>query len=83
MIDNLVLSKFLGICSFIGLSKNLKNAMGMSAAVIFVMFVATAVTYPIFYGLLEPNGLSYLPVSYTHLDVYKRQIQKVWCKTWS
>ncbi|HHT45077.1 MAG TPA: RnfABCDGE type electron transport complex subunit A [Fastidiosipila sp.] len=60
LIDNLVLSKFLGICSFIGLSKNLKNAMGMSAAVIFVMFVATAVTYPIFYGLLEPNGLSYL-----------------------
>lgn len=60
LIDNLVLAKFLGICSFIGLSKNLKNAMGMSAAVIFVMFIATAATYPIFYSVLEPNGLAYL-----------------------
>lgn len=60
LIDNLVLSRFLGICSFIGVSKSLKNAMGMSAAVIFVMFIATSVTYPIFYSVLEPNGLAYL-----------------------
>jgi electron transport complex protein RnfA len=60
LIDNLVLSRFLGICSFIGVSKSLKNAMGMSAAVIFVMFIATSVTYPIFYSVLEPNGLTYL-----------------------
>lgn len=60
LIDNLVLSKFLGICPFIGLSKSLKSAMGMSVAVIFVMFVSTAVTYPIFYQFLKPNNLDYL-----------------------
>lgn len=60
LIDNLVLSKFLGICSFIGVSKDLKNAMGMSFAVIFVMIVATAVTYPIHHSLLVPNDLEYL-----------------------
>ena len=60
LIDNLVLSRFLGVCSFLGLTKDLKNSMGMSVAVIFVMLVSTAVTYPIYYFLLEPNGLGYL-----------------------
>ena len=56
LIDNLVLSRFLGVCSFIGLTKDLKNAMGMSVAVIFVMMVATGITYPIYYHL-EPINL--------------------------
>ena len=60
LIDNLVLSRFLGICSFLGLTKSLKNAMGMSIAVIFVMLVATAVTYPIYWSILEPVNLGYL-----------------------
>lgn len=60
LVDNLVLSKFLGICSFLGLTKNLKNAMGMSVAVTFVMMVATACTWPIYYFLLVPFGLEYL-----------------------
>ncbi|NLZ66978.1 MAG: RnfABCDGE type electron transport complex subunit A [Clostridiaceae bacterium] len=60
LIDNLVLSRFLGICSFLGLTKSLKNAMGMSIAVIFVMLVATAVTYPIYWNILEPVNLGYL-----------------------
>lgn len=60
LIDNLVLSRFLGVCSFLGLTKDLKNSMGMSLAVIFVMVVATAVTYPIYFRLLEPFGLGYL-----------------------
>ncbi|MDO5733933.1 MAG: RnfABCDGE type electron transport complex subunit A [Eubacteriales bacterium] len=60
LVDNLVLSKFLGICSFLGLTKNLKNSMGMSLAVTFVMLVATAVTYPIYYYLLAEFGLGYL-----------------------
>lgn len=60
LIDNLVLSRFLGVCSFLGLTKSVKNAMGMSVAVIFVMLVATAVTYPIYWDLLEPVGLGYL-----------------------
>lgn len=60
LVDNLVLSKFLGICSFLGLTTNLKNAMGMSAAVTFVMLVATALTWPIYHFLLIPLGLSFL-----------------------
>lgn len=58
--ENFVLAKFLGICPFLGVSKKLNTAMGMSAAVIFVMVLATAVTYPINAGLLVPNGLEYL-----------------------
>lgn len=60
LVDNLVLSKFLGICSFLGLTKNLKNSMGMSAAVTFVMIVATAVTWPLYHFVLAPLGLTYL-----------------------
>ena len=60
LVDNFVLSRFLGICPFLGVSKNLKTAMGMSFAVIFVMVIATALTWPIFNLLLAPYGLSYL-----------------------
>ena len=45
--DNFILSKFLGICPFLGVSKKVNTAAGMSAAVIFVMVLSTAVTYPI------------------------------------
>lgn len=57
--QNFVLSKFLGICPFLGVSKKLNTAAGMSAAVIFVMALATAVTYPI-NTLLENFDLEYL-----------------------
>lgn len=57
--QNFVLSKFLGICPFLGVSKKLNTAAGMSAAVIFVMALATAVTYPI-NTLLENFELEYL-----------------------
>lgn len=57
--QNFVLAKFLGICPFLGVSKKLNTAVGMSAAVIFVMALATAVCYPI-NTLLESKGLSYL-----------------------
>ena len=49
--NNFVLVKFLGICPFLGVSKKLDSAIGMSFAVIFVMVLATAVTYPIYMGL--------------------------------
>lgn len=58
--NNYILSKFLGICSFLGVSKKLDTAVGMSAAVIFVMLIATAVTWPIQTFLLTPNDLDYL-----------------------
>ncbi len=57
--DNFVLSKFLGICPFLGVSKKRSTAMGMSLAVIFVMELATIVTYPLNI-LLEKNDLAYL-----------------------
>lgn len=58
--ENFVLSKFLGICPFLGVSKKLNTAVGMSAAVTFVMVLATVVTYPIYAWLLVPVGLEYL-----------------------
>ena len=58
--QNFVLAKFLGICPFLGVSKKLNTAVGMSAAVIFVRGLATAVCYPINKFLLEKNGLEYL-----------------------
>ncbi len=60
LVDNYVLVKFLGICPFLGVSKKLDSSVGMSAAVTFVMVMATAVTWPIYTYLLEPNGLEYL-----------------------
>ena len=59
-VNNVVLSQFLGICPFLGVSKKLDNAMGMSVAVIIVMVVATAVTWPIQTYLLDPNGIGYM-----------------------
>ncbi len=59
-INNYVLTRFLGICPFLGVSKKLGQATGMSVAVIFVMLMATAATWPIQTYLLDPNGLGYL-----------------------
>ncbi len=60
LVNNYVLSQFLGICPFLGVSKKLDQATGMSLAVIFVMLLATAVTWPIQTYLLDPKGLGYL-----------------------
>ena len=58
--ENYVLNKFLGICPFLGVSKKLKTAFGMSCAVTVVMVIATAVTWPLYTYLLVPNNLAYL-----------------------
>lgn len=60
LVNNFVLSQFLGICPFLGVSKKLNSAVGMSVAVIFVMLMATAATYPLYTFMLVPNGLEYL-----------------------
>jgi len=60
LVDNFVLSKFMGICPFIGVSKKTSSALGMSVAVTFVMVASTALTFPIYKAILEPNGLGYL-----------------------
>ena len=58
--NNYVLSKFLGICPFLGVSKKLDSAACMGAAVIFVMVLATAVTWPIQVFILDRFGIGYL-----------------------
>lgn len=58
--ENYVLSKFLGICPFLGVSKKLGTAVGMSLAVTAVMLLATAVTFPLYTLVLIPLGLGYL-----------------------
>ncbi len=58
--ENYILNKFLGICPFLGVSKKLDTAFGMSCAVTVVMIIATAVTWPIYTYVLYPNGLEYL-----------------------
>ena len=58
-INNYVLQQFLGICPFLGVSKRLNQATGMSIAVIFVMCLATAVTWPIQHYLLTPESGAY------------------------
>ena len=60
LVDNFVLSQFLGICPFLGVSKKLDSATGMGIAVTFVMVLATAVTWPIQILLLEKNNIGYL-----------------------
>lgn len=58
--ENFVLSKFLGICPFLGVSKKADSALGMGVAVTFVMAFATAATYPIYYGVLVPLNMEYM-----------------------
>ena len=55
LVNNYVLSKFLGVCPFLGVSKKVGQATGMGIAVIFVMLVATAATWPIYTYLLSPK----------------------------
>ena len=58
--NNYVLSRFLGICPFLGVSKKLNQAVGMGIAVTFVMILATLVTWPIQIYILNPLGLGYM-----------------------
>ena len=58
-VSNYVLSRFLGICPFLGVSKKINQAVGMGVAVIFVMLAATAVTWPVQMYILNNTGLEY------------------------
>ncbi len=60
LVNNVILSQFLGLCPFLGVSKSVNTAMGMGGAVIFVMTIASAVTSCIYYGILQTLGLEYL-----------------------
>ena len=60
LVNNYVLRQFLGVCPFMGVSKDLKSSVGMSCAVIFVMILATAATWPIQVFLLDANDLGFM-----------------------
>ena len=60
LVDNYVLSRFLGLCPFLGVSKKFDQAVGMGVAVTVVMLIATAVTWPIQYFVLDVLKLGYL-----------------------
>ena len=60
LVNNVVLSQFMGICPFLGVSKKLNQAVGMGIAVTFVMILATLVTWPIQIYILNPLGLGYM-----------------------
>ena len=59
-VNNVVLAQFLAICPFLGVSKDVKSSLGMGGAVLFVMLIATLVTYLIQTYVLTPFGLDYL-----------------------
>ena len=59
-VNNIVLSQFLGICPFLGVSKRIETALGMAGAVAFVMTIATIFTYIIQKTVLEPNNIGFL-----------------------
>ncbi len=59
-IQNFILTRFLGLCPFMGVSKKISTASGMGMAVIFVMTVASMFTWPINHFILEPNNVVYL-----------------------
>ena len=60
LINNIVLSKFLGMCPFMGVSTRLENAIGMGVAVIFVIFGASILSWCLYYFLLVPLHLEYM-----------------------
>lgn len=59
-VNNIVLSQFLGICPFLGVSNKVSTALGMSGAVVFVMSISGMVTYLLYFYVLVPNGLEFL-----------------------
>lgn len=60
LVNNFVMSRFLGICPFLGVSKRVPTALGMGAAVTFVMAMASVITYIVQYAILGPLGLEYM-----------------------
>jgi electron transport complex protein RnfA len=74
LVNNYVLSRFLGICPFLGVSKKLDQASGMGISVTAVMLLATAATWPIQHFILNPLNLGYMQ---TILFIYPRYMQTI------
>jgi Na+-translocating ferredoxin:NAD+ oxidoreductase subunit A len=70
LVNNFVLTRFLGLCPFLGVSKSLPTAMGMGLAVIFVMTGASAVTWPIYNFFLSETGFLQTDLTYLRIIVF-------------
>jgi electron transport complex protein RnfA len=75
-VNNIVLSQFLGICPFLGVSKKIETALGMSGAVAFVMTISTLVTYLIQKTILEPFNIGFLQ-TITYILIIAALVQMV------
>ena len=75
-VNNIVLSQFLGICPFLGVSKKINTALGMSGAVVFVMTISTIFTYVIQKSILEPYHIVFLQ-TITYILVIAALVQLV------
>jgi len=62
LVNNYILAQFLGCCPFLGVTKILRNSVGMGLSLTFVMVFATAATWPIQKYLLDPNGMDYMQI---------------------
>lgn len=83
-VNNIVLAQFLGICPFLGVSKKIDTSLGMSAAVVFVMTIATIVTWLIYTYVLVPFGLEYLQtISYILIIAFLVQMVDIILKKMS
>lgn len=60
LIDNVVLSRFYGICPFLGVSKKVKSSLGMGVAVVFVILIATLICWPLYHYVLVPAGIAFM-----------------------
>lgn len=60
LIDNVVLSRFYGICPFLGVSRKVKSSMGMGVAVVFVIVLATVICWPLYTYVLVPAGIPFM-----------------------
>lgn len=77
-INNIVLSRFLGICPFLGVSKNFTTAIGMGMAVIFVMTLSTIITFLLMHFILIPMNLTFLQtVSYILVIAFLVQVVEI------
>lgn len=62
LINNIILMRFIALCSYIGMTSDVSQSVGMGLAVTFVTVMASAVTWPIYYYILRPNGLEFLEI---------------------
>lgn len=68
-VDNMIFAYYLGMCSFVAVSKNVKTALGLGIAVTFVLFCTLPINYILFNHVLKPGALSWLGAEYANIDL--------------